>query len=243
LRAERVPPINENARLKRRYDEIWRAARGKIRHGGIECDEILAKGVLDRRRALTLIARPSAEVRQKVRRFLRELSRIEPEQYYYPVSDLHLTILCAHHATVRHARFLRKLEGFVAAVDAALRGSEPMRIEFRGVTASAGAVVAQGFVEDGTLNELRDELRRQLGFRGLTEGLDVRYRLETAHMTLARFRAPLRDGRRFAESLEEARGRNFGVMETRNLSLVKNDWYMTRRQLGIVKRYRLNTDP
>ena len=235
----RVPPTNPGAKLQNLYDAMWRAARGRIESGRIECDEILAKGVLDRRRGLTLIARPPLAGRQKVKRFLRELKGIEPEQYYYPASDLHMTVLCVQHATVRHAQYSKKLEDFLAATDAALRGAAPMRIKFRGVTASAGAVVAQGFVADGTLDELREELRRQLRSRKLTQGLDVRYRLETAHMTLVRFRAPLRDGRRFAAALRHARERFFGVMEIKNLALVKNDWYMTRRQLEVLKRYRL----
>jgi 2'-5' RNA ligase len=226
-------------RLKKRYDEMWRAAIGRIRTGRVECDGILAEQVVDLRRGLTLIARPSVEVRQKVRRFLRELQRIEPDQYYYPASDLHITILSLHHATVRHAEYLAKMARYMSAVDAALRGAGPIRMEFKGVTASTGAVLAQGFVGDATLNELREELRRQLRSRGLEEGLDVRYRLATAHMTIARFRSPLCDGRRLAAVLVAARSRVFGSTKVNSLTLVQNDWYMTRRRLEIVKRYRL----
>ncbi len=49
----------------------------------------------------------------------------------------------------------------------------------------------------------------------------------------------LRDGERFAARLAQARQRSFGSIEVRSLSLVKNDWYMTRRVLETVKRYRL----
>jgi 2'-5' RNA ligase len=70
--------------------------------------------------------------------------------------------------------------------------------------------------------------------------VDGRYRLETAHVTVARFRSRLRDGARLAAMLERARLRPFGATHVRNLSLVENDWYMTRRVTRTVKRYRLS---
>lgn len=86
---------------------------------------------------------------------------------------------------------------------------------------------------------IRDNLRRELRVRGLAKNLDGRYRLETAHMTVVRFRARLRDGEGMATALERSRHRRLGTTGIRSLSLVKNDWYMTRQLLEIVKRYRL----
>jgi len=108
-----------------------------------------------------------------------------------------------------------------------------------GVTASPGTVMIQGFFENEELNDLRDALRRQLGMRGLGAGVDQRYRLESAHMTVARFRAPLCDSERFATVLEQARQRSFGATTVRNLSLVESDWYMSHGATETVKRYRL----
>jgi 2'-5' RNA ligase len=226
-------------RLQKRYDDLWSAAIGKIQTGKIESDRVLAAGLVDRRRGLTLIARPSADVRKKVTTFLRELRRLEPEQYYYAASDLHLTILSLFGAMTKPARFLVHLEKYVAAVDSVLREAGPIQIKFAGITVSAGAIMIQGFPDIDALNELRDNLRQQLRVRGLTKRLDVRYRLETAHMTIARFRAPLRDSKQFASVLEHARHRPFGSVTIKSLSLVTNDWYMTHQTLETIKRYRL----
>ncbi|HXD00503.1 MAG TPA: 2'-5' RNA ligase family protein [Verrucomicrobiae bacterium] len=226
-------------RLQERYDKLWSAAIGKIRTGKIESDRVLAGGLIDRRRGLTLIARPSAGVREKVAAFLRELRRLEPDQYYYARADLHLTILSLFNATTAHKRFLAHTEKYLAAVNSALQKAGPMRIEFAGVTASPGAIMIQGFPDTEALNDLRDKLRQQLHIRGLTQGLDVRYRLETAHMTVARFRAPLRDSKHFAAVLACSRRRPFGSMTIKSLSLVTNDWYMTHQTLETLSRYRL----
>ena len=96
----------------------------------------------------------------------------------------------------------------------------------------------EGF-DDDALNDLRNELRRHLSACGLGAGLDQRYRLQTAHMTVARFREPLRDSRRFAVALEKARRQRFGTATIGSLSLVENDWYMSQSVTETLKRYRL----
>jgi 2'-5' RNA ligase len=229
-----------HSRLQSRYNRLWSATIKKIRDGNIEPDPVLAAGMPDRRRGLTVIARPSPDVRQRVAAFLRQLRRLEPDQYYYAPSELHLTVLSLFTATANYRQFLAQAGFYVSAVDAALRKVAPIRIEFSGVTASSGAIMIQGFFENEALNKVRDALRRQLRIRGLAEGVDGRYRLRTAHMTVARFRAPLRDGTRFAALLEDARHRTFGETNIRSVNLVKNDWYMTRGVLKIVKHYRLS---
>jgi 2'-5' RNA ligase len=241
MRKRGSPPIKTDIRrrLQKRYDNLWSTAIGKIRMGKIESDRVLADGLVDRRRGLTLIARPSVEVRKKVATFLRELRRLEQGQYYYARADLHLTILSLFTATTAHKRFLVHTEKYLAAVKSALQKTGPMRIEFVGITMSPGAIMIQGFPDSNALNNLRDHLRQQLRIRGLTKGLDVRYRLETAHMTVARFRVPLRDGKHFATVLARSRRRPFGFMTIKNLSLVTNDWYMTHQTIKPLNRYLL----
>jgi 2'-5' RNA ligase len=171
--------------------------------------------------------------------FLRELRQLEPDQYYYTASEFHITVLSLFTATVNHGPFFAQRECYISAVDSALGTVAPIRIQFEGVTASPGTVMIQGFFDNDALNDLRDALRCQLRVRSLSEGVDRRYRLESAHMTVARFRAPLVDGTRFATVLEQARGRSFGSTTVKNLSLVENDWYMSRGVTETVKRYRL----
>jgi 2'-5' RNA ligase len=226
-------------RLRELYDRLWSEAIGAIRAGGVETDPVLAAGMPDRRRGLTLIARPSPLVRRRVAAFLDGLREIEPEQHYYALSELHVTVLSLFTATVDHAPLLARTARYVSAVDAAMRDAASIRIEFAGVTATPGAILVQGFFENHALDDLRDSLRRQLRASGLAGGVDRRYRLETAHITVARFRARLRDGERLAARIERARHRPFGATTVRSVSLVETDWYMTRQTARTVKRYRL----
>jgi 2'-5' RNA ligase len=246
VRMAKRGPIHQHensphSRLQARYDLMWSESIGDLQNGNVEIDPVLAASLPDERRGLTVIARPSASVRARVAGFLRELRELEPRQYYYAPSEFHMTVLSLFTATAQHDRFFARIEEYLAAADSALRHVAPIRIEFTGVTVSPGAIMIQGFCDNEDLNEVRDALRRELQGRDLVEGLDVRYRLETAHMTIVRFRAPLRNKPRFTAALEQSRHRDFGAANITAMSLVKNDWYMSRRTLETVKRYRLAT--
>jgi 2'-5' RNA ligase len=238
-RPDKILPSTERDRLRTRYDRLWSETIERVRSGKIELDPVLEARVPDERRGLTVIARPSPAIRRRVALFLKELRILEPDQYYYTSSEFHLTVLSLFTATFNHAPFFAQAERYISAVDSALKKVAPIRLAFEGVTASADSVMIQGFFEDRALNDLRDALRSQLRVRGLGSELDQRYRLETAHMTVIRFRAPLCDGERLATSLEMARRKSFGATTIRNFDLVKNDWYMSHRATETVKRYRL----
>jgi hypothetical protein len=87
---EQMPRGGVLQRLRKRYDQLWSDALGRIRMGEIEVDPILKAGMPDQRRGLTVIARPSAAIRQRVAVFLRKLRTLEPAQYYYAASEFHL---------------------------------------------------------------------------------------------------------------------------------------------------------
>jgi 2'-5' RNA ligase len=232
-------PGSTRERLRTRYDELWSDSIGRIRAGTIDLDLVLAARGADQRRGLSVMARPSAAVRQRVLEFLKEMRRLEPEQYYYLGSEFHVTVLSMFTATVNHRPFLAQKARYAAAVQSVLQHAPPVPIDFEGVTASAGGVMIQGFLRDDSLNELRDALRNELRNCGLGGELDQRYRLHTAHMTVVRFRAPLVNSGRFARALQRARQRPFGATVVKTCSMVEGDWYMSRPNTRIVQRYRL----
>ena len=225
--------------MRERYDRLWSAAVARIRLGQVEIDSVLAAGAADRRRGLTVIARPPPAIQRRVAEFLDHLRHLEPDQHYYAPTEFHLTILSLFTATPHPQPFFAQAPQYLAAVEAALARARPIPLVFTGITASPGSVMIQGFPAADTLNKLRDALREELLDRGLAQGLDERYRLETAHMTVARFRAPLRDPGRLAAALTQARRRPFGAMTIGPVSLVSNDWYMTRGVVKTIRRYRL----
>jgi 2'-5' RNA ligase len=230
----------QHVALKYRYDQLWKSNIDRIGSGAIEIDPVLAERRVDLRRGLTMIIRPSEPVRQQVAKFLEEVRGLEPDQYYYDPSELHVTFLALFTATVDHRKFLARAEDYTAAVSSSLGKIDSFSIKFAGLTVSPGGILIQGFTECETLNDGRDKLRRDLQARGLGESLDKRYRLETAHMTAVRFRHPLRNGKALVNLLECRREMHFGETQVEVVELVKNDWYMSQKTLELIQVFKLN---
>lgn len=233
--------MNDDSRsldLQAYYDAMWTRAHGAIAAGDIECDERVLAGP-DERRGLTLIARPGPLLKACFDALLERLAQAEPGQYRHPPADMHLTVLSLFTVTDQPGAQLARLDDYRAAVDAAVAGMEPFEIGFAGITLSRGAVMACGYPRGPALETLRERLRIGLRARGLDASLDQRYRLVTAHATLFRFAAPLRQPARFAALLGELRAEPLGSMRVDELELVVNDWTMSSGSLQRVELLRL----
>jgi 2'-5' RNA ligase len=205
---------------------MWDRAWPHVAEGSVDCDTHLAGG-RDPRRGMTLIARPDPALADRFATVQDHLAGADARQYRQPRADLHVTVLSLFTVTADYLPHLARRADYAAAVRAAAAGLPPFDIGFDGITISRGAVLAQGFPRDGTLELLRTRLRDALRTRGLDGMLDQRYRLVTAHSTLLRFMAPPADPARFAAALAELRGMPLGTLHMDTLQLVVNDWYMS----------------
>jgi 2'-5' RNA ligase len=222
--------------LQSYYDAIRERDAAAIRSGDVDLDHRLAQGP-DPRRGLTLIARPGAALAARFSQVLDALDAIAPGQYRHPVADMHMTILSLFTVCEDYHAQLQRLDGYRAAAHDALDGMPAFEIDFRGVAASRGAVLAQGYPRDGTLDALRERLRGALRTRGLDASLDQRYRLVTAHATLMRFVRPLAQPAQFADALDALRETPFGTMRVEQVTLVQNDWTMSSASLEIIDTF------
>ncbi len=225
--------------LAARYDAMWAEAAPLVRAGRAALDPWLGRPAEDARRGVTLLVRPAPAVAAGLAAFVGRLRALEPEQYHQPASDLHHTVLSLFTATADYAPYLAHLAAYRAAVAEAVDGVPPFAIAVRGVTLSPGAVLAQGFARGDALARVRDRLRAALAARGLGGALDRRYRIETAHLTLVRFAAPLRDAAGFVGALAAARDTDFGTSAVDGFELVLGDWYHTAAHEQELAQYAL----
>jgi 2'-5' RNA ligase len=222
------------------YNMLWDTSYNAVSQGDIEIDDLISHPEADKRRGLTLIFRPTDAVKQSILTFLNELRRIEPDQYYYPETSLHFTVLSLFTATVEHQREYDRIQAYQTAVDSAVRGISPFLFQVKGLTVSKSAVILCGYPLPDNLNILRNALRKNLITSGLAQGLDRRYILTAAHTTIMRFSRPLSNPTGLAEFLLENKQKTFGEFQVDGLDLVKNDWYMAQHNTTVVCRYRLN---
>ncbi len=228
--------------LDRIYNALWTEAADHFARGVVETDPFLLDRDADRRLGLTVIVRPNQETLDGISGLVRELAGVEPDQHYYGLDEVHVTVLSLFTATERHAQYLANTHRFKLAVETALRDAPAFTIRFRGVTASKSSVMVQGYPLDNSLEGLRASLRQSLADHGLGAGLDERYRIATAHCTIMRLANPPRDLDGLAKLLDANRARDIGETRVRSLLLVQNDWYMSRDRVSILAEYPL-TDP
>lgn len=223
--------------LAAHYTRLWETTKQKIQEtGGYELDPLI-DAPDDLRRGITLVIRPSQEVKVRMQSFLQELRALEPEQYYYPASDLHVTVLSIISCYPGFRLEDIVLSDYVARVRQALVGIRPFAIHYQGITASPSCVLAQGFPQDDMLGRLRDQLRTAFKSSGLQQSIDARYTLQTAHSTVLRFRMPLRQPAAFLEKLESLREHDFGLSPITGAELVFNDWYQREQDVQVLARF------
>ena len=203
---------------------MWERAAGAIRSGDIEPDRRI-DDANDARRWLTLIFRPEGPVLSRLDGFLNAARKLEPNQHFYLLSEIHTTVLsivtCAEDFRLDQI----EVSDYVTVIQNCLNEVGPFSVAFNGLTASKDCVMAQGFPEGDALDKLRDLLRASFRNSEIRCSIDQRYPIRTAHATLIRFRENLTDPEKFYHLLTQFRDMGWDVSRVDTMTLVFNDWY------------------
>ena len=224
------------------YDEIHAASSARIQSGQTEIDLLLSSRGADTRRGISLVI-PVQGIAETYQR----LVELEPEQYYYPLKDLHVTVFDFIQARTHYERNEKLEKAFLSISQEVTQAVEAFEIELKGIVFSPAAGMIKGY-DSNRLVSLRDHIRRLMGVQGLPN--DERYASESAHITFMRFREKLvhpTSFMRFREKLVhptsfvEAVAKHsemeIGEEQVSRLELVEHDWYNscgTKRIIGEV---------
>jgi 2'-5' RNA ligase len=220
--------------LTQHYDQLYETSSEIISAGKYSIDSEL-KNESDSRFGITLLIRPNDEIKANIHSFINELKKAEPKQYFYPDSDIHITVMSIISCSDKFTLNQISPNEYIEVICRSLVDVEKIKIHYKGVTASPSAIMIQGFPSDETLNNLRNRLRENFKNSGLQQSIDSRYSISTAHSTIMRFQEKLHDPKKLMQIVEKFRDYDFGEFEVRNLELVYNDWYQrksTTRVLG-----------
>jgi 2'-5' RNA ligase len=216
--------------LKKHYDTLYKESIEKIAADNYHIDNQI-DSLSDNRFGLTLIIRPDIQTKNNIQGFLDELKEIDPDQYYYPISDIHITAMSIISCYDGFDLSMISIPNYVSIIDKSFVNIHDIEINFQGITASPSAIMIQGFPNTNSLNDLRNNLRTNFRSSGLEESIDKRYSIQTAHSTVARFRKPISNKEKLIEILEKYRDFNFGKFKVENYYLVYNDWYQREKSV------------
>ncbi len=216
--------------LKRHYHKMFESSADAIAAGSHKIDTLIYDPA-DTRRGITLLSRPSEEIKHNLLQVTNAFRMIEPSQYFHPASDLHITILSLVSCFETFNLSTVNISSYIEILKPIFLRTQPLKIEIRGITSSPEAIVACGYFERNSLNELRDEIRESINQSGLYHRMDTRYPIRTAHITLMRFARKMEHGKESLELLEKYRDTPFGSYTINEAELVYNDWYQRKSQV------------
>lgn len=216
------------ADLESLYVKINAAGRTAIQNGREQIDPYLNQLEKDRRLGLTLLIAVKGSAAEGFRVITENIRKIEPDQYYYPVADLHLTVIDLISAAECFQPDAAVSAGYLSVVKDAVRGLKPFDIRFKGIIVSDAAILAKGHYQDDELLHLRRQIRTLAAVRGLE--LKERYQSISAHSTVVRFRTSLRDRAQLLAAVAQHAQDDIGILHVKELDLVIHDWYNRKRE-------------
>jgi 2'-5' RNA ligase len=214
--------------LKQHYNTLYIEAVKTIVSSSYQIDNQI-DALSDNRRGITLLIRPDDQTKKNIQAFLDELKQIDPAQYYYPASDIHITVLSIISCYKDFDLASISLPDYVKIIEKSLIGIQDTAINFQGITASSAAIMLQGFTTTTSLNDLRNNLRTNFTASALEQSIDQRYSIQTAHATVVRFRKEISHKEKLIETLEKYRDFDFGKFKIDTYHLVSNDWYQRQQ--------------
>jgi 2'-5' RNA ligase len=191
----------------------------------------------DNRFGITLLIRPPESIKNKIQSFLNELQKEEPLQYYYPNSDMHITVLSIISCYDGFSLNQINPEAYISIIQENLAVLQNLEINLSGITASNSTIMIQGFPSNGSLNSFRDLLRKAFQNTTLEKSIDSRYTLFTAHISVCRFRKHINNTEKLISSLEKYRKTDFGKFEVKEIELVHNDWYQKKEKTQLLHQF------
>lgn len=223
--------------LPEHYETLYNESIAKIKSGSIQTDDLI-DSASDERYGITLRIRPDTDITKRILDFLKSLRQVDPDQYYYRESDIHVTVMsiisCYNGFDLQRVAipdYIQVIEQNIASKNIAIR--------FNGITASISCIMLRGFPEDDTLNSIRNSLRANFKNSDLEQSIDKRYSIQTAHSTVVRFRKPIAYLEEYLRILEIYRDHDFGTLSTNTLELVHNDWYHRTERTKLLYKFSL----
>ena len=215
------------------YESIHHNNISFIRDGDICVDTYLSNGSTDLRRGISLII-PINHISNKYQAAIQGLQAIEPDQYYYPAADLHITIfdLISANPTYTPSKLLD--DTFVSVTRAAVTSISKFSVSFKGIVFSREAGLFTGY-DDGSVVALRENIRGSLLRKGIPN--TERYQSKSVHSTFFRFSKPLVNSRVFADAIEGLRETKIGDEPVHNISLVEHDWYNRKDSTRVIETF------
>ena len=216
--------IYDKDKLDNHYNNILKSNTDKIMRGGIG-DALLHDAKNDARMALVVLIRISSDIKNSITGYMEELKLLEPDLYYYPQEDFHITVMDILKGE-RGRTIPANIDEYIDTITKCAEEISVFEILFDGMTASDNAVLVRGYYEEA-LEQFRKMLRDKLKQQGLI--LEERYETFSSHISVARIRNKLKKPKEYIDFI--SRDYNFGIMKVESLEVCFHNWYDSQKTI------------
>lgn len=210
--------------LREHYWQLYNSSIEQLKNNHYYIDTNI-HSAKSNRFGLTLLIRPSMAVKDKIQDFFSQLKKDNPNQYFYPCTDIHITVLSLISCYDGFDYKNISISDYCQLIQKSLENIEQFEIQFQGISASDSAILIQGFPMGNNLEQIRNNLRAHFLNSSLERSIDKRYVLKTAHATVVRYSDTIINKESLIDTLEAYRNYDFGKFHVKELELVYNDWY------------------
>jgi 2'-5' RNA ligase len=225
--------------MKSIYDEMWNNSLEAFREDKFEFDPLIDNPD-DLRRGITLQAKPGKDILAAFKKFIDEIRKNEPDQYFYKPGEIHITVMSIINCIPEFSLSKINLHDYIKAIEKCLKNIGDLKIKFSGITASPSCILIQGFQANNSLQMIRNNLRSEIKGANLYNSIDKRYQIKTSHCTVIRFKEELRNKDKFVDFLKDYREYYFGDTSINELELVFTDWYHKQEIVKVLHKFKLN---
>lgn len=219
---------------KKEYDAAWTSSQPYILKNNIFVDPFLSDEHSDKRFGLTVLIKLDGDVVKRIIQVISQLKQIEPHQYFYPVSDLHVTVLTLVEAVEGFVFDEKQIDRYKNVFQTLFKEIYPFSILFNGLCATRSAIFIQGFAGEH-LKNLREIIRQALSQVGLPWSQRVAGNF--IHSCVVRFKEQLGNPEKLVDFIEKSRELFIGEFQVQSISFVCNDWYSRHTRTKSLVRY------
>ena len=173
--------IYDKDKLDNHYNNILKNNIDKIMLGGVG-DTLLYDAKDDARMSLVVLIRMSSNITNNIIRHMEELKLLEPDLYYYPQEDFHITVMDILKGELGRT-IPANINEYINTISRCAEEISAFEILFDGMTASDNVALVKGYYEE-SLEVFRKMLRDNLKQQGLP--LEERYETFSSHISVAR---------------------------------------------------------
>jgi len=215
------------------YKSLYKKNIQYIKSNNITIDNNLLNLNNDRRLGLSIILRPGYEFKPFYNSLLSDFKNIDPEQYYYPFEDLHITVFEFIPAYTDFQIDDFELNKYISIFKNIFKDEMPFIIDFSGIVFVKTAGIIKGYDKNRLFN-IREKIRINLKKNNIK--VKERYKSKTAHMTFCRFINNISNLDLFIQFIEKTQDYIFKREIINSIDMVIHDWYNISRKCRLIKR-------